>query len=97
MFEFLRKLFRLPKRLISPRVYHFPLPYKIEAMYLFYGAQQLKQAGIFQKLPKDLQGKWQKAADAWHSIRVTKEDLDRIDDVSWAAIASKLNLQWSKE
>lgn len=78
----------------AKRIYLFPLPYKILAVYLVYGMKQLKAEGIFQKLPKDLQQKWVKAASHWHDIRVTSEDLDRIDDSSWSKIAKKLKLEW---
>ena len=78
------------------RKYDFPLPYTIKAVYLFYGVSQLKQEGVFQKLPEDLQKKMQRGVDMWHDVRVTKGDLDRIPTESWASIAHKLNLTWSE-
>jgi hypothetical protein len=76
------------------RTYHFELPYKIDTIYLHYGLQMLRKEGVFQKLPKDLQEKWIKAKDAWHPLKVTKADLDRIDNNTWARIANKLKLKW---
>lgn len=90
--KFINKM--LGKQEIHKRIYHFELPYKIQAVYLHYGITQLTSAGIFQRLPKDMQHKWQRALDLWHDVRVTREDLDRIDDESWKVIADKLNLHW---
>lgn len=92
MFDFLKKLLYGEEK--HDRTYHFPLPYKILAVYLHYGIVQLKQEGVFHKLPRDMQQKWTRASEQWHDIRVTKEDLDRIDDDTWSRIAQKLNLKW---
>lgn len=102
MFDYLLKLLGIKKEekldenlTFTPRTYHFELPYVIKAYMLFYGIVQLKDGGVFQRLPKDIQHKMEHGRDAWHDIRVHKDDLDRIDDVTWTAIANKLGLHWS--
>lgn len=95
MFEWLRRLF-VPQTKYADRIYYFELPYKIQAMYLHYGLIQMRKTGIFQRLPKDLQKKWERSAEQWHDLRVTKEDLDRIDEATWRAIADKLDLKWKE-
>jgi hypothetical protein len=98
MFDFWKeKDYSIPKAEAHDRDYKFALPYSIPAVYLHYGIRQLKSEGVFQKLPKDMQQKWTHAMDAWHAVRVTKEDLDRIDNDSWTKIANKLNLKWSSK
>jgi hypothetical protein len=81
---------------MSKRKYHFQLPYEIGSFYVGFGISQLKHEGLFQKLPKGLQSRFQQAADNWSSLVVTKADCDSIDDHTWAAIATKLGLEWSK-
>ena len=94
MFEFLKKLLYSEPEQQKEREYLFPLPYKIQAVYLHYGIQQLKNEGVFHRLPEELQHKWTRAALAWHDVRVTAADLDKINDECWTRIADKLNLQW---
>lgn len=98
MFDFLKKLiYSESEEEKIDRVYKFPLPYKIQAVYLHYGVAQLKNEGVFQKLPKELQEKWKRALDNWHDLRVTKADLDKIDTRTWTKIADKLNLEWENK
>lgn len=96
MLDFLKKLFYTESEEVD-RIYHFPLPYKIEVIYLHYGLKQLKAEGIFQQLPKELQNKWMKALDNWRDLRVTKADLDQIDEKTWTRIAAKLKLKWENK
>ena len=78
------------------RVYHFELPYKILSAYLKYGHDALTSAGLFQRLPADLQSKWLRAQELEHDLRVSEDDLDRIDDHTWTQIADKLDLRWER-
>lgn len=96
MFDFLKKLlYNEPGQ--RPRVYNFPLPYKMEASSVFLGVGILQREGIFKKLPEDMQEKMIKCKEKWYPLKITKSDLDRIDDKTWTYIATKLNLKWKYE
>lgn len=95
MLDFIRKWFRAEPT-HHKRVYHFKLPYTIQAVYLHYGIGQLKKEGAWAKLPKKLQTSWERAEASWHSVIVTKEDIDSIDDATWKSIANKLNLKYDE-
>jgi len=78
------------------RKYKFQLPYEVNSFYVGFGIGQLKAEGLFDKLPKDLQDRFNEAADAWQSVTITKDECDEIDDDTWTKLADKLDLAWSK-
>ena len=82
------------KLVFSKRAYGFTLPYSISAVNAFWGIHLLQGNRLFQNLPADLQARMQKAVDEWHPMRVSKDDLDRIDDTTWKSIADNLKLDW---
>jgi hypothetical protein len=96
MLDFLRKLFRIKKRESANRIYDFPLPYVMTATIVFYAVPELQREGAFSRLPQDIQERLLKARDQWHSLRITADDLNRIDDATWTRIAQKLGLKWRK-
>ena len=77
------------------RVYNFTLPYKLSPWQTFGAVGQLKAKGLWDKLPSDLQAKLQKAAERGYSLTVHADELDQIDDGTWAYIASQLHLDWT--
>ena len=79
----------------SPRKYHFELPYQIPASYIKMGLNRFKKDGTFQRLPKYMQRKLQKAYDNWWSLTVYEKDLNSIDDQTWTHLSFKLKLKWS--
>lgn len=95
MFEFFKKLFGLTKP--TGRVYHFDLPYTMSASNVFYGVKMLQKNGMFVKIPLDFQKIMLKARDNWHPIKITRFDLDELDDETWTLIANNLNLRWENE
>lgn len=76
------------------RKYKFKLPYTIGSFYVNMGLSQLKTEGLFQKLPQELQDRFEAAAQAWQGVVITQEDIDAIDMITWGAIAHKLGLDW---
>ena len=104
MFDFLRDAWLwvtgrgggVPHGNVAGRTYHFPLPYKLSAMEVMYGVKMLKSNRVWARLPEDLRGRMEKAASNWRSLRVTENDLNRLDEKTWKMIAEKLNLKWSK-
>lgn len=78
------------------RVYDFQLPYEIGSFYLSMGMYQLKEEGILDRLPEDLQDRVNEAVETGSGIVVEKEDLDKIDEDTWTRLAQKLNLSWRK-
>lgn len=78
------------------RKYLFDVPYTIPAAYIVGGWNRITKSGLFERLPERLQKKMQRAKDKWHSVRVTKHDLDSIDDETWTKIAKMLDLKWEK-
>jgi hypothetical protein len=82
---------------MSGRNYHFVLPYTISGIQDSVGISDLKDDGLWDQIPADLQAKLE-AGDSWFSsgVEVTKADLDELPDPVWAYIANKLGLQWSK-
>jgi len=79
---------------MTKRKYYFELPYKLEAGLLPMGKQQLVESHIWGKLPVDLQQKWDRAAALEHTLRISADDLDRIDDATWKVIAASLDLKY---
>lgn len=77
------------------RNYEFELPYEVSSFVVGFGLGQLKAELIFEKLPADLQARFQHAADNWQSVTITRADCDEIDNETWAKIAEKLSLSWS--
>lgn len=78
------------------RIYHFELPYTVSAMYVHFGLNKLKDEGLFDRLPKDLQVQFEAAAAAWEPVVIIKEECDEIDENTWEIIAAELGLAWSK-
>lgn len=80
---------------MTHRTYKFELPYEIGSFTVGFGIGQLKAEGLFAKLPVDLQTRFDKAAETWQSVVITKQDCDEIDNDTWTKIADKLSLEWS--
>jgi hypothetical protein len=96
MFNWLKKLFgRKSYDSSKGRTYHFSLPYKLSASNVMYAIRMLKWKGVWNNVPEDLQLKLEHASSKWRSVKVTKADLDRLDNKTWKIIADKLNLKWS--
>ncbi len=76
------------------RKYNFELPYTVSYFYVALGLQQLKDEGIFHKLPKDIQTRFEECG--WGGATITKADCDRIDHATWSKIATKLDLDWEE-
>jgi len=77
------------------RVYDFDLPYTISGIQDSVGISDLQSAGLWDKIPTDLQAKLE-AGDSWFSsgVSITKADLDELSDPVWNYIAAQLNLPW---
>ena len=103
MFDFLRDTWLwmtgqgggVPRGSGKGRTYHFPLPYKLSAMEIMYGVKMLKKARVWNRIPSNFRVRMEKSANKWHSLRVTENDLNQLDDATWKLIANKLNLKWS--
>jgi hypothetical protein len=96
MFNWIKKMFGMEvyKEPID-RDYHFTLPYKLTPSNIMYAIRLLKWKGVWNNVPDDLQLKIEHANKKWRSVKVTKADLDRLDNKTWKIIADKLNLKWS--
>ncbi len=81
---------------MAKRIYRFPLPYQISGIQDAVGIADLKDDGLWDQIPADLQEKLE-AGDGWFSggVQVTQAELDALPDPVWAYIAGKLGLQWS--
>ena len=80
---------------MTTRIYDFPLPVHISGFQDSIGISDLKDAGIWDRVPTDLQTKMTNAS-SWLSggADITKADLDELPDNVWSFIADKLNLKW---
>jgi len=79
------------------RIYNFPLPYQIDGMQDGVGIDDLKQAGLWEQLPSDLQKRMSDGAGLFApGVTVTAGDLDKLPDKVWAFIADHLGLNWTK-
>jgi hypothetical protein len=76
------------------RTYLFELPYDIAGFKASIGAGELKEAGLWDQIPPDLQQRLDAEGMFTGPLHVTKQDLDRIPTPAWAKIAAMLNLQW---
>lgn len=77
------------------RKYNFDLPYQISGIQDSVGISDLQDAGLWDKIPVDLQAKLQDGS-GWFSggVEVTQADLDELSDPVWSFIATKLGLSW---
>jgi hypothetical protein len=80
---------------MSKRVYNFSLPYELSGMQVHVGLSQLKDAGVFDRLPVDFRAKLEQASVNWEHVSITKEMCDSIDDDTWQMLAQKLGLDWN--
>jgi len=102
MFEFLRDAWLwitgqgggVPHGDSIGRKYHFPLPYKLGKLKVPFAISHLKKKGAWNKLPNDMKRRLEKSG--WGGVKITKRDLDRLDDKTWKMIADQLGLKWSK-
>lgn len=102
MFEFVRDLWLwitgqgggVPHGDSLGRKYHFPLPYKLGRIKIPFAISTLKKEGVWDNIPRHLRRKMETAG--WSGVRITKDDLDQLDDKTWSLIADKLGLKWSK-
>ena len=80
---------------MAKRIYQFTLPYRISGIQDLVGISDLKEDGLWDQIPADLQTKLD-AGDSWFSgaVEVTQADLDELPDAVWTYIANKLGLQW---
>ena len=80
---------------MSKRIYDFPLPQHFSGIQDSVAITDLKSAGLWNKIPKDLQTKML-SGDSWFSsgVNVTAADLDELPDDVWSFVAEKLNLKW---
>jgi hypothetical protein len=76
------------------RIYHFQTTHHIPRFLLGVAISQLKQLGVWEKLPQPVRKRAKAARESWSSFRITKEDLDSIPDHDWELIAAKLRLKW---
>lgn len=67
------------------REYTFALPKSVPGFALSLGLGQLKETDIWPKIPQELKDKMEDVG-FFGSLEVTKEDLDQIDDKTWAEI-----------
>jgi hypothetical protein len=79
---------------ISRRKYAFQLPYQISGFRAHFAKRAIVNEGLFDNLPEDLQRRLTQAEATWTDVEITEDDLAKIDDDTWAAIALKLNLGW---
>lgn len=82
---------------LTTRVYNFTLPYKISGVEIHFGLSQLKESGIFDRLPHSIRTMIEHASDNYEDISITKEMCDSVDDDTWQLLAQKLNLDWNLE
>jgi hypothetical protein len=96
MFNWLKKLFGMEiyEEPID-RDYHFSLPYKLSASNVMYAIRLLKSKDVWYDIPSDLRMKMEHAKEKWRPIKISKDDLDRLNDKTWKLVADKLNLKWS--
>ena len=80
---------------MSKRTYNFDLPYTIDKNNVYWGYKKLYWDGLLAKFPQDLQDKFTNAYNNSESIDVTADELDEIDDDTWATLADMLKMSWS--
>ena len=78
----------------SKRTYNFQLPYTVNGIEIMMGIGQLKEKGLFQKLPKDLQKDMEDADSMFGEAVITKKMCDEIDDETWTELAKMIGLKW---
>lgn len=66
------------------REYPFELPQQLSGFITSFIPGELQQAGIWDKIPTELQEKI--ANSGWTGIEITQEDLDPIDDETWESM-----------
>ena len=79
---------------MTKRRYHFHLPYHLSAVKVFYAIGQLQKEGIWDHIPRYLQRKIEHAKEMWHSVTITEDELNALDNVTWERIARKLGLEY---
>jgi len=71
------------------RKYKFPLPITIGSFKANFVPGILKENNLWDHIPKDIQNKFM--THGWNDVVITKEELDEIDDQTWAKIKSAIS------
>jgi hypothetical protein len=78
----------------SKRIYHFETPYHIPRFFVGLAIRNLKQLGVWEKLPPPVRKRAKAAHASWSSFTITEKDLDSVPDHDWKFIAAKMRLKW---
>lgn len=80
---------------MTNRTYNFDLPYTIDKGSVYWGYKKLYWDGMLAKLPADLQQRFTDAYNNSAEVVVTADELNEIDDDTWAQLASMLGVTYS--
>ena len=69
------------------RKYNFELPITIGSFKASFVPGILKDDGLWDHVPQDIQDKF--VNSGWNDVVITKEDLDELDNVTWNKLKKK--------
>lgn len=61
------------------------------------GLSRLRSEGMMERLPDELQQKIVTASTGWDGVNITQDDLDSIDDDTFALLAKDLSLDYTQD
>jgi hypothetical protein len=76
------------------RRYDLDLPCWVPGFGVGFAISELKQIGVWDKLPHAIKAKAKAAKGSWTGTRLTQKDLDSIPDDAWETIARKWGVRW---